>query len=646
MLPEYHYFLGQLSRSVPALLENLGDSSFDAWLLLRWTVQALLISAAVLAADYLTGAGLLSALPIRLPGRLRPLAALTLGIAVQGLVLFALGLSGLLTKNAVRWGTLLLGLAGLCVMWRRGVIGRCLPLAASTWRPRRWWPSLLIAPLVVVFVADLMQPVAEGDSTMYHMAAARWYRDHQALPYHSEIRFNAQPHLSVLLYLRHWLITGEDTLLKLFNLELTLLLVAATLAGLKELRIRQRWLPLMLIASSPVFVWVMKIEYADLALTAFTGAGGVLLIAALRRQSLPLAALAGVALATAGAIKLQGLILAAALLLVFAVTAWRTAWPWRRWVWALAMASGAIVLWGAGWWIRSWLATGSPAYPFFSDTPELGRLMAVNTTYGFGRDLWAMLLLPWRAMTVRPVHFADAYTFGPALALAVASGVALVWRRRLTPALAFTGGALAIFFLFWFFSGQVMRYWASTLVLQALWIAAGFSAAAPPVWLGRWLVAALAGCTALNCAITSPTLRNGWPPPVRWAQKETVQAESLRYYRAARAVNAAAGPGERTYAMYCEDAKFHLRGAHAGDWFGDHGYFWLSYEARSEAEVVGRLRQAGYRLVLLDRERGKLRAGMFGFDFMHSEVMRVGGTPAGTVRIYDDGQYAAFRIVP
>lgn len=639
---EYKHFLGKLGLSLPVLLENLGDNTFDAWLLLRWMVQALLISAAVLAADYLTGAGLLSAFRIRVPGRLRLLCSLTLGIALQGLFLLALGLSGLLTQNTVRWGSLLLGLAGLFALWKGG---RYVPLDLSVWRPRRWWPILLIAPLVLVFVADLMQPVAEGDSTMYHMAAARWYRDHQALPYHPEIRFNAQPHLSVLLYLRQWLITGEDTLLKLFNLELTLVLVAALLAGLKELRIRQRWLPFVLITSSPVFVWVMKIEYADLALTAFTGAGGVLLIAALRRQSLPLAALAGVALATAGAIKLQGLILAAALLLAFAATAWRAAWPWRRLALALTMACGAIVLWGAGWWIRSWLATGSPAYPFFSNAPDLERLMAVNKTYGFGRDLWAMLLLPWRAMTVRPVHFADTYTFGPALALAVASGVALVWRRRFTPALAFTGGALGIFFLFWFFSGQVMRYWASTLVLQALWIAAGL-VVAPPVWLGRWLAAGLTACAALNCAITSPTLLNGWPPPVRLEQKETVQAETLRYYRAARAVNALAGPGERTYAMHSEDARFHLRGPHAGDWFGERSFFWLSYEARSETEVVGRLRQAGYRYVLLDRERGKLRAGMFGFDFLGSEFMRVWGTPPGTVRVYDDGQYAAFRIVP
>ena len=646
MLPEYKYFLGQLKRSLPELWANLQEPAFDGWLLIRWTCQALLITLLILAADYLAGAGAISALRIRVAGRLRLVAALSTGIALQGLLVFGLGLSGHLTARAVRAGGIALGLAGLVSLWRHHALHAYLVRAWLALRPRRWWPVALASPLLLVYAADLMQPVAEGDSTMYHMAAARHYRDHHALPYHSEIRFNAQPHLTVLLYLRHWLVTGEDTLLKLFNLELLLLLVAALIAGLKELKLRARWLPLLAMASSPVFVWTAKVEYADLALAAFVTAGGVLLVASLRRRSVALAALGGLALATAGASKLQGLVLAAILLAAFLDVAWRAGWPARRWAAAGALASSAIVIWDAGWWIRSWLATGSPAYPFFSSTPELGRLMAVNQTYGFGHGVVAMLLLPLRAVSEQPVHFADAYTFGPALLLGVASGALLAWQRRFSHAIQFLGWTLGLFFVFWFFSGQVMRYWASTLGLQALWIAAGLTQVLRRRMFSQLTAFGLGVCSVIHLAITSPTLLKGWPPPVTFAQKETAQAESLRYYRAARVLNQLAAPGDRIYAWYCEDAKFHLTRGHAGDWFGENSYFWLSHGAASEQEVVARLREAGYRYVLLDRDRGKLRAEMFMFAFMEGEFLRVWGTPPGTRRVYDDGQYAAFLILP
>ena len=628
---EYQFFLKQIYRTWPLLLQRLHADDFDAWLLCRWITQALLLTLLILAIDYGTGAGVLSLLRLRVAGRLRPLAALTCGIGLQGLFLFLLGACGWLSATTVRLGCLALGIAGAAIAWKRGHLR--IPFA---W-PKRRWILAACAPVALLYLCDWMQPVAEGDSTMYHMASARWYRQHHALPYHPEIRFNAQPQLSVLLYLRHWLATGEDTLLKTFNLELAVLLWLALIAGLKELRLRERWLPAMIVLAAPVFVWVSKIEYADLALAAFATSGGVLLLAALRRHSVALAALGGVALAMAGGNKLQGLVLAATFTAAFGWSSWRRAWAPRQIAVTLALIGSAIVLFGAGWWIRSFAATGSPAYPFFTQEPDLERLMAVNKTYGFGRGLDALLLLPWRAFREAPANFADAYSYGPVLLLLAAS-LPFLWPQRRAKSLQFIALALALFFGFWFVSGQVTRYWASTVGLQALLITAALRTWAKP------LAAALLLVALGNIAITSPTLLNGWPPPVRLAQKETVQAETLDYYRAARALNQMATGDQRVYTWYSENAKFHLLTNHAGDWFGPHGYFWLTYGAKSETEIVERLRNADYHYLLLDRKRGAIRAGMFDFDFLKSEFMRTWGTPPGTARVYDDGQYVAFRI--
>lgn len=626
---EYKFFLQQIYRVWPTLLERLQAPDFEGWLLARWMTQALLLALLVLALDYCTGAGVLKVLRVRAPHRLRRLANLTAGIGVQGLFLFALGALGMLTVNKVRWGCLALGLAGATLTWRQ------LP-SPLVW-PRRRWTLALLTPLAFLMLCDWMQPVAEGDSTMYHMASARWYRHHHALPYHSEIRFNAQPQLSVLLYLRQWMVTGEDTLLKTFNLELTLLLWLGVWTGCRELSLRARWLPFAAIAAAPVFVWVTKIEYADFALTAFATAGGVLLLAALRRQSPTLAALGGVALAMAGGNKLQGLVLAASFSAAFAIVAWRQRWPARKLVVALTAISALTVLFGAGWWIRSWLATGSPAYPFFTQEPDLQRLMAVNQTYGFGHGPLALILLPWRVFREAPAHFADAYSYGPVMLVFTAGAILLLTKRQ--RGLSFLALALALFFAFWFFSGQVTRYWASTLGLQALIIAA-----APWRRLTLPLAATLTALGIINIAITSPTLLNAWPPPVTFAQKETAQAETLNYYRAARYLNQHAQPTDRVYTWYCENAKFHLLTQHAGDWFGVNSYFWLSYQAKSEQEIVARLKQAGYHYAMLDRARGKIRSEMFDFDFLQSEFMRTWGTPPGTKRVYDDGQYVIVRL--
>ena len=98
---------------------------------------------------------------------------------------------------------------------------------------------LLFAPLLTLQELDLQMPVLEGDSMLYHMASARWYGEHHALTYHPGIRFNAQPQQTVMLYLRHWLITGEETQLKLINWEYLAILFCTLLGGVRLLGARR-----------------------------------------------------------------------------------------------------------------------------------------------------------------------------------------------------------------------------------------------------------------------------------------------------------------------------------------------------------------------------------------------------------------------
>jgi hypothetical protein len=249
---------------------------------------------------------------------------------------------------------------------------RSLRVCARLLKPQRFGVralalGALFGFLVIVLLADLMLPVMEFDSTMYHMRAARHYLETASVSYDATIRYNAHPHLSVLLYMRHWAALGEHGLVKLANIEFLLMLVLVLVYAARELRWKDGWTAgLMFVMSSPLFLFVAHLEYADLALAAYFAVAAALLFHHLRHGGRAALVAGGLVLGFAGAVKLQGLVLAACGVAGFAV-AWLYA---RRGLAALARALAAIgaliVLSGAGWWLRSWVNTGSPAFPFFA----------------------------------------------------------------------------------------------------------------------------------------------------------------------------------------------------------------------------------------------------------------------------------------
>lgn len=637
MIEQFTEVWGQWGRAWPLLLERWAAA--DGWLLIRWMAQNLSLSALIAAIDLGAGAALLSLgerwTGTRLSARLFTLNALAAGIGVAGLLTFALAWAGHLSVFGAMLACAAMSLPGWLACHRRLRLGLTPVVPGSKLALA---VALILLPAALLHLADLFQPIQEGDSTMYHMVAARHYLDHGSLAYHEGIRFNAQPHLSVLLYLRHWVALGDDMLVKLFNLELTLLLLLALAAGARLFRIRHG-LTLAIVFSliSPVFAWMTKTEYADLMLTAFVATATVTMAWAIERRSMALGVVASVAVGVAGAVKFQGLVmggLSSAVLLIFLYT--------RR-VRVLPVACALLastVLFGGGWWIRSWGATGTPVYPFLSSSVDLRRLMEVNASYGFGRSPQDFAMLPVRAMGHYAHRFADPYILGPVLALWIVGLLLRPGLRHQGRAFVFSG--LMLFAWFWFRSGQVMRYLACAM--PALALSFGDSMARLNAHLPAALVLMLAPLATATWMLPSRTLATAFPPPVRWTDKETVLAESLSHYRAARFLNAQAPKDARVYVWFCEDSRFYLQRANDGDWFGPRSYFWLSTGAREPRELTRRLRAAGYGFLLLDRRRAAERLEMFDLDFAQTEFMKTWGSPESADRLYDDGRYAVYRL--
>lgn len=636
---------------------QLAQTEFDPLLLMRWATQSFLISFLVFVSDYLLGAGLLFAVtrryPLTMPRPLRLALCLALGNALGGLLMFLLATVRLLTPNAVTILVIVSALTGI-VLLRRQEGGVAWALQSFRGMRPRVVTLLLLAlflPLVVLQQLDLLMPVLEGDSMLYHMASARWYAEHHQLTYHPGIRFNAQPQQTVLVYLRQWLFTGEETNLKLVNWEF-LAILFSTLAGGARLLGASRLAPaaVVFVLASPVFCWTTKMEMADLGLATYLTLGLVLLLRALRQPHWLWCALGGLMLGFAAASKLQGMVTVAGFVIAWLAVAWfgqlfGQAGRGRALLEALGALGVGIVLPGLGWWLRSLYFTGSPAYPFFSGSPESKALFAVSRNYGFGHDFFALAALPWRMVTESSYIFADPYIFGVPLFLLILVGMAAVLRQRarVSPAVVFLVGGLLAYFSFWFLTGQVMRYLASVLpVMALLWLSA--LTALRCRRLRWWAILPLALVAMLAVATPSRVLLHGTLPPVTDQQREVVQATALPFYRAVRELNRVAHPRERVYLWFCEDARFHVRSVSYGDWFGLYSFGWLGRGATTTQQMLDRLRGVGFKYIVVDRSRSKQGGTIYDNDFLQTSFVQDEGPSGDAELIVRDGRYRVFKL--
>lgn len=627
-------------------LPQLAHTDLSVWLLLRWSLQLLVPTLLLLLVDFLVGAVILRLVrrhtPLRMPAMLEFALTLGLGNGIGGLLMFLLGVTRLLRPWAVIAVAIGTGVAAGWWLWRDG------------WRWRRPRVSKLALVLLVLFLPflvlqelDLQMPVIEGDSMLYHMASARWYLDHHRLAYHPGIRFNAQPQQTVMIYLRQWMVTGEETAIKLANWEY-LLMLAATLAGGARLLGGARLAPLavLFVLCSPVFCWTAKVEMADVGLSAYLTLGVVLLLRALRQPNLAWCGLAGVMLGLAGASKLQGLVTVAGFLLTWVLVAWwsRLGTP-RDFLRAMVALGAGIAAPGIGWWLRSLWYTGSPAYPFFSGNPEAKALLAASVRYGFGHDGLALLLLPWRMIVESPFIFADSNIFGVPLLVLILAGLAAVIRQRgraSSLVLVLLGGFL-LYFSFWFITGQVTRYLGSLLPVMALLLVSALVA----LGIRRvrwWALLPVVPLVMLSAATPSRVLLHGVWPPVTLREQELVQVTALPFYRSVRSLNQVARRRERVYLWFCEDTRFHVRSTSYGDWFGDYNFGWLGAGAQTTQQMLDRLRGAGFRYIVVDRERAKVGGTIYRNDFLQTAFVKDEGTMGDAQLIIRDGRYRVFKL--
>ena len=285
-----------------------------------------------------------------------------------------------------------------------------------------------------------------------------------------------------------------------------------------------------IVVATPIFTWLTGVSYVDLGLSFFLlGALYFFLDWAVNREP-------GTALLTAlmvgGAltVKTQALAVAGVMLLAAVLFTIRE----KRSVRQLALAALVTLIVGGPWYLKSYLLTGNPVYPFAYEVfggklwsyEQAHQYEAHQLAFGYGamppetemrylpawcerfvgpREPYKWLIGPY-LLTVRPWDFAVdrsrvqqallIHWIGPLYLPLIL--LLLVWRRP--RAVAITLWLFLPLWLWWFYSMQYARYLLPTLVLLApvagyslsrLFARRGVVATATGTMVGLWALFSL-----------------------------------------------------------------------------------------------------------------------------------------------------------
>ncbi len=417
---------------------------------------------------------------------------LALGLAALAYVVLAVGSAGWLRKEVFLIGLVLLlsvGLRRLAGEFKAGAAA-----ASSAWGGASWFERSLVIPASTCLffsLAAALAPAVGQDELCYHLVQPQNYvraGEIYAVPYSVNALW---PYLSHMLFTLGLLIQGAEAA-KLFHWIFYVLTAAAVGSFARRfVSGKAGWIAAVCYLATPAAFAQAGYAYIDHALALYVFLAFYAACAWAQRLSSGWAWLAGIACGLAASVKLIGLFSLFPVAAIACIWAHKAGQPRAFWIGAFRIAVGAVAA-GCVWYIRSWILTGNPVYPFYPGI--FGGNGFEDLTYvdshGRGSGLWAFFLLPWD-VTMHPDWFGGELT-GP-LFLACAPLI-LLWACR-TPAAKWTAVALLAYAAPWFKVDPNIRFfyavfaWSAVLcgIAAASWIRETAHAAPRRVLTGLFL---------------------------------------------------------------------------------------------------------------------------------------------------------------
>jgi hypothetical protein len=440
------------------------------------SIAALAFLAALVSLSFAIGAALLRRFSDWRSPLEKAVFAVPLGMGVVSYGLLALGLLRLF-RPGVFGGVLALGVVAL------PFAGRDILALRRATRTQSWQSTtgiaagLFLAAMAVCTIIAALAPSTDWDGLSYHLAAPKVYVTLGRILY---LPYDHHTNLPFTLEMLYGLMLGVGSVggAKLCHHLCGALLVAGVYTAARrhigpvERGRKVGLIAAVLLAATPMFFWEMTVAYSDLATALYTFVGLYALLNAAEecRDARPYrgwlllsAVLTGFAIGT----KFTALAYWGLMLVGIAVSIFRK--PSQR---RFSLRDGA--LWGLGallvaspWYVKTYLYTGNPVFPFaynlfggrYWDAANAAKYAGLQAQLGGDKSIISLLLSPW-ATTVLPsaIPFSEYYTFGLAPVYAAFLLAIPLLRLRLARA----GGALLLFSLgayaFWFFSVQQTRY--------------------------------------------------------------------------------------------------------------------------------------------------------------------------------------------
>lgn len=317
----------------------------------------------------------------------RSLAALVAGFALLGLLILGLGLLGLLIWWVV---ATLLVLALLCSVRNIGDCLRDLGLFATSLRwelirsPLRMAHLAIVLIIVIQLVAALAPPIpADFDGLSQHLAHAKQYaHDGEIRPLWYDHHAHFPATLQMMYTVAH--LFGVPGASKLFHWGFGIIAIGAVvMMGRRLLAPAAGSYGGLVLATTPGVAWLMGVGYVDLA----TMACGVLALHFFIRWTQEddqnwLLWLSAVMAGAGAATKMQGLALLG-LLVVATIIVLRPRFA-RGLGHAAAYVGIALIVCGP-WYLKSYLWTGNPVYPFAYEVFG-GKMWSADRAEGYTYD--------------------------------------------------------------------------------------------------------------------------------------------------------------------------------------------------------------------------------------------------------------------
>jgi len=240
---------------------------------------------------------------------------------------------------------------------------------------------------------------------------------------------------------------------------------------------------------------------------------------------------------------------------------------------------GLIVVAGCPWYIRNAVYTGNPVFPFFDrlfghsiwDEKDLPNFVKQMTLFGGGTSLLSFFTMPYKLV----YHFGSFVENEPLLKIwlyALPVGIVIGCFRSYTRWILLVS---FLFYIFWFFSAQSLRYLDPILQLVALSIGFSFDYLLKALPLAKPIAARPAIAAVIVIAIMVPGINHAvtrnkqmGAVPTRISARHSWLGGHYPSYSLYKRMNEELGSNFKVYAVNGNEMHYYCDATLMGDWFG------------------------------------------------------------------------------